>query len=247
MRLQTTLVAIALGLVVAACGADSGASETSTTAVESTTTSTEASTTTTTASTTTTAMQGDPVDLGPPDGAQLGVIGVAHDDVLNLRVAPGADQAVVDEIPPTFDGVVAKGETRSLPVFWTRVGYEESEGWVNMRYLAYLGTTDDVTSQVVSEMGGRPEAATMADLGRMVAEALSSEDPASDIVQVVEASAGDLGEVTYDVVGLGDDSVRGLRLHIFGEPSDGGFTLRTVEQTVLCDPTRGVDAEGICA
>lgn len=246
MRLQTKLVITALGLVVAACGADPGVSETSTTAVESTTTTTEASTTTTTGSTTTTVMRGDPVDLGPPDGAELGVVGVAHDDVLNLRAAPGADQALVDEIPPTYDGIVAKGETRSVPAFWTRVEYEGNEGWVNMRYLAYLGTTDDVTSQVISEMGGRPEAATMAELGKMVAEALSSEDPPSDIVEVTEASVGDLGEATFDVVGLGDDSVRGLRLHVFGEPSDGGFTLRTVEQTVLCDPTRGVDAEGFC-
>ena len=248
MRLQTRFVVAALGLVVAACGADSGASETSTTAVETTTTTTEAtSTTTTIESTTTTAMGGDPVDLGPRDGAELGVVGVAHDDVLNLRAAPGADQAIVDEIPPTYDGLVAQGETRTLPAFWTKVDYEGNEGWVNLRYLAYLGTTDDITSYVISEMGDRPEAATMTELGKMVAEALSSEDPPSDIVEVVEASLGDLGEVTYDVVGLGDDSVRGVRLHVFGEPSDGGFTLRTVEQTVLCDPTRGVDEDGICA
>lgn len=247
VRLQATLVVTALGLVVAACGVDSGGSETSTTAVEATTTTTEATiaTTTTTGSTTTTVMGGDPVDLGPSAGAELGVVGVAHDDVLNLRAAPGADQAIVDEIPPTYDGLVAEGETRTLPA-WTKVDYEGNEGWVNLRYLAYLGTTDDITSQVISEMGGRPEAATMTELGRMVAEALSSEDPPSDIVEVVETSVGDLGEVTFDVVGLGDDAVRGLRLHVFGEPSDGGFTLCTVEQTVLCDPTRGVDAEGFC-
>jgi hypothetical protein len=248
MRFQTTLVVAALGLALTACGADPGASETSTTSVETTTTSTEVtiSTTTTTGSTTTTVLRGDPVDLGPPSGAVLGVAGVAHDDVLNLRAAPGADQAIVDEIPPTYDGLVAEGETRSLPVFWTKVDYEGSKGWVNMRYLAYLGTTDDITSQVISEMGGRAEAATMAELGKMVAEALSSEEPPSDIVEVVEASFGDLGEVTFDVVGLGDDSVRGLRLHVFGDASDGGFTLRTVEQTVLCDPSRGVDADGFC-
>lgn len=248
MRHQTTLVVTALGLVVAACGVDSGVSDTSTTAVDAATATTEATiaTTTTTGSTTTTAMRGDPVDLVPPAGAELGVVGVAHDDVLNLRAAPGADQGVVDEIPPTYDGLVAEGETRSLPAFWTKVDYEGSKGWVNMRYLAYLGTTDDMTSQVISEMGGRPEAATMTELGRMVAEALASEDPPSDIVEVVEASVGDLGEVTFDVVGLGDDSVRGLRLHVFGEPSDGGFTLRTVEWTVLCDPSRGVDADGSC-
>lgn len=265
MRLQTTIAIILLGLLGAACGADPGASETSTTveatttteapttttttAPDTTTTTAAGTTTTTVAATTTTLMRGDPVDLGPPAGAELAVIGVAHDDVLNLRAAPGADQPIVDEIPPTYDQLIARGETRSLPAFWTKVDYEGTEGWVNLSYLAYLGATDDITSQVISEMGGRPEAATMTELGMMVAEAQASEDPdpPSDIVEVVEASVGDLGEVTFDVIGLSDDSVRGVRVHVFGEPSDGGFTLRTVEQTILCDPTRGVDDEGICA
>jgi hypothetical protein len=264
MRLHTTFAVAVLGLVVAACGADPGASETSTTVVETTTTTLAAATTTTTtaASTTTTAaaattttsgspattiLRGDPVDLGPPAGAELAVIGVAHDDVLNLRARPGADQPILDEIPPTYDSLVALGESRSLPSFWTKVDYEGTEGWVNMAYIGYIGVTDDITSQVISEMGGRPEAATMTALGRMVAEALASDDPPSRVVNVVEESVGDLGEVTFDVVGLGDDSVRGLRLHVFGEPSDDGFTLRTVEQTILCDPARGVDDEGICA
>lgn len=262
MRLQTTIAVTLLGLVLAACGAESGTSETSTTVAEATTTTTAAATTTTAAATTTTAaaattttsgstattiLRGDPVDLGPPAGAELAVIGVAHDDVLNLRAAPGADQPILDEIPPTYDSLVALGESRSLPAFWTKADYEGTEGWVNMAYLGYIGVTDDITSQVVSDMGGRPEAATMTSLGRLVAEALASDDPPSLIVNVVEESIGDLGEVTFDVVGLGDDSVRGVRLHVFGEPSDDGFTLRTVEQTVLCDPARGVDEDGLCA
>ena len=263
MRLHTTLVVAVLGVFVAACGVEPGASETTTTVAEATTTTTAAATTSTAAAATTTTaaaattttsgspattiLRGDPVDLGPPDGAVLAVIGVAHDDVLNLRAAPGADQPILDEIPPTYDSLVALGESRSLPAFWTKVDFEGTEGWVNMAYLGYLGVTDDITSQVVSEMGGRPEASTMTELGRLVAEAAASDDPPSRIVNVVKESIGDLGEVTFDVVGLGDDSVRGVRLHVFGEPSDDGFTLRTVEQTVLCDPARGVDDEGICA
>ena len=85
----------------------------------------------------------------------------------------------------------------------------------------------------------------MTDLGRVVAEALASDEPPSRIVMTVSPTVGDLGEVTYDVVGLGDDALRGFRLHVFGTPSESGegFVLRSVEQTLLCG--RGVNA-GLC-
>jgi len=250
MRVRFTIAV--LGLVVAGCGG-SGASDTTSSTVpgESTTTSAPAVTTTLVASTSTsspaatTTLAGDPVDIGPPAGAVLGVIGVRYDDVLNLRAGPGADQPIIGQIPPAFDDLVASGEVRSLPAFWTKVSYQGTEGWVNMRYLAYLGSTDDITARFIDLFGERPEASTMAELGEIVAEALASEDPASDLVNSVEESVGDLGEVTFDVVGLGDDAVRGLRLHVFAENLDGHFQLRTVEQTILCDPSRGVD-EGSC-
>jgi hypothetical protein len=254
MRLEVSSIVIVLAVLLAACGEEPGASETTTTidAVETTTSVSPTSTTTDAATTTsesptTTAMRGEPVDMGPPAGATLGVIGVAHNDVLNLRANPGADQPIVAEIPPTHDEIVALGETRSLPAFWTKVSYEGTEGWVNMRYLAYIGDTSDTTAEVVANFGERPEAATMTELGIIVAEAMASVDPPSEIVIVVKESIGDLGEVTLDVVGLGDDSVRGVRLHIFAEILDGHFQLRTVEHTVLCDPTRGVDDDGVCA
>jgi hypothetical protein len=60
----------------------------------------------------------------------------------------------------------------------------------------------------------------------------------------VAPTVGDLGEVTYDVIGLGDDAVYGYRLHVFGEPVTDGFSLRTVERTYLC--SRGVDADELC-
>lgn len=52
-----------------------------------------------------------------------------------------------------------------------------------------------------------------------VADSLASQEPpSSDIVQMSDAHVGDLGEVTFDVVGLGDDAMVGLRVHAFGEP-----------------------------
>jgi hypothetical protein len=172
----------------------------------------------------------------------VAVIGVAHDDVLNLRAAPGADQPIVAEIPNTYDSLTAAGETRELPgSFWIGVNYEGTPGWVNLRYIGYLGDTTDETSALI---GPVPGAETMLDLGFLVADFLASEEPPSDIVLVEAPTVGDLGEVTYDVIGLGDDAVRGLRVHVFGTPITEAFTLRTVEVTVICG--RGVDAEGLC-
>lgn len=177
----------------------------------------------------------------------MSVVGVAHDDVLNLRAAPGADQTILDGIPPTYDTVLALGETRTLPAFWTRVEFEGTVGWVNLSYLAYAGPTSDVTAQLLIQTGGSLEAETMTKLGAWVAEAMASDDPPSDILLVVPESLGDLGEVTYDVIGIGDDAVRGFRLHVFGTPTESGFSLKAVESTDFCDPTRGVSEDGLCA
>jgi hypothetical protein len=61
----------------------------------------------------------------------------------------------------------------------------------------------------------------------------------------VSPTVGDLGEVTYDVVGLGDDALGGVRIHIFGDPAEGeGFILSSVERTFIC--SRGVTDDGFC-
>jgi hypothetical protein len=81
----------------------------------------------------------------------------------------------------------------------------------------------------------------MLELGRIVAMAEASKEVVSRVtVTVAPRLVGDLGEVTYDVVGFADDSVLGERLHVFGTPGDT-FTLKTVEATTLC--RRGVSAD----
>jgi hypothetical protein len=175
------------------------------------------------------------------------VVGVAFDDVLNVRAAPGIDQAIVAMLDPLEAGVTALGNTRQLPnSFWYEVEFGGVTGWASAAFLAYLGDTTDQTALLVADLGATPEAETMLDLGRIVAEALASEEPASRIVVSVAPTVGDLGEVTYDVIGLGDDALFGIRLHVFGTPSEGGegFSLKSVEQTALCG--RGV-SEGLCS
>jgi hypothetical protein len=255
---------VLLALTAAACGNDAGevtttstltsttatlaptttAAPTTTTAGPAATTTVEVTTTTAAPSPTTTGLAGNPIDFGPAEGDVLMVIGVRHDDVLNLRARPGADQPIRDEIPPTFDDLVAEGNTRELPSsFWLEVDYDGTVGWVNLSYIGYQGDTYDDTAPVIADMGERPTGSSMTALGELIAEQYVSEEPESDVVQVTQATTGDLAEVTYDVVGLGDDAVRGVRLHVFAENDGAGFSLRTIEVTLLCG--RGVD-DGAC-
>ncbi|MEA1902223.1 MAG: SH3 domain-containing protein [Actinomycetota bacterium] len=238
--LKTCAVTVVVSLVVVACGGVEPAA-TTTTQPPISTTSTEIVPT----STTSTTLPGEVIDFGPMEGDVLMVIGVRHDDVLNLRSGPGIDQDIVGEMAADFKEMIALGETRQIPdAFWIAVEIGGMPGWVNMRYIGYEGATDDLTSQVVADLGGIPMADTMVELGLLVVETMASEDPASDIVVVVDETVGDLGEVTYDVVGLGDDAVRGLRVHVFGQPSADGFSLKSVEVTTICG--RGISPDGLC-
>jgi hypothetical protein len=248
--LVATLALVSLGCETSA---DPTTSTSTSTTRESTTTSlattTSASPTTTIAASTTTntgtTLPGDAIDFGPRAGDQLMVIGVSYDDVLNLRELPGTSFGIVDEIPPDNRDLIAAGNTRDIgQSFWTQVDFEGTSGWVHMGFVGFEGGTEDLTALVVDRLGDRPAAETMNELGLVVAEVFASDDPQSEVVKVVEESVGDLGEVTFDVIGLGDDAVRGLRLHLFAEPTDSGFTLRTVEVTNICG--RGVATEGLC-
>ena len=94
-------------------------------------------------------------------------------------------------------------------------------------------------------MGSIPSAETMTALGHLVATTLvPDEGEGAPQISVVEGPViGDLGEITLDAVGLADDSILGYRLRVFAHPTEaeGGFTLKTVERTLLC--RRGVSGE----
>lgn len=220
----------------------SAAMTTSTTAPAPTTT-----TSTTTPPPTTTILPGEPIDIGPRRGDVLSVVGVAHDDTLNVRSAPGVDQPVVTTLDPLTDDVVALGRSRMLPnSIWIEVEANGVIGWASWSFLAFPGVTNDDTAAVVASLGAVPAAETMLELGRIVAEAEASTEPRSRITMTVAPTVGDLGEVVYDVIGLGDDALAGLRLHVIAQPNESGegFSLEVVEATALCG--RGVTADGLC-
>ena len=247
---------IAIGLVAAACGGVEEATTTTaeaatqppettaTTTSEATTTTAESTTTTTASTTTSSTLAGSPTNLGPEEGDVLSVVGVAHDDVLNVREAPGLFNTIIDTIEPTGTAVAA-GTARDLgQAIWIVLDTESEEGWSNLSFLAYEGATDDATAFVVEQLGEVPTASSMDELGRMVAETHATTEPQSRIVMSVAGTSGDLGEVTYDVIGIGDDSVYGYRLHVFGEYEPDAFRLRNVERTAMC--LRGIDEDELC-
>lgn len=254
MGTRRWLGALAAGaLILSGCGLADTGETTSTTTVPTTSTQPEAPTTSTSpavsttppAASTSTTIPGDVLDFGPRAGEVLMVIGVRYDDVLNLRVLPGPSQPIVGTLAPDFMDLVARGETRQIPnALWIAATADGTDGWVNMSYVGYAGPTSDLTASVVDDLGEYPTASSMTELGSIVAESMASEDPASDVVVVVAESLGDLGEVTYDIIGLGDDAVRGLRAHVFGEPVSDGFTLKAVEVMTIC--ARGLTPEGLC-
>ena len=180
----------------------------------------------------------------PRPGDEFAVMGVAHDDELNIRSLPDASSDIVATAGPTDTGLVATGRARLLPQsIWYEIDAGGGEsGWVNAAFVAFLGGTDDATADYL-DTGSEGTAETMVDLARVVTAEFASEEPESRIVQSVAPTVGDLGEITYDVIGLGDDSVGGLRLHIFATPDDNGetFTLKSIERTIFC--TRGTDGE----
>lgn len=181
----------------------------------------------------------------PSEGAILGVVGVRHDDMLNVRSGPDVTFDVIATLEPTQTGIAGTGEGWQLPSgsVWWKIEADGVVGWANQRFLSRLGGVDDLTSFVVGELGEVPVAETMLGLGLIVANTFAGADSGSDVVVSVAPTVGDFGEVTYDVIGLGDDSLGGYRLHTFGQPtnSGGGFSLMAVEATAMCQ--RGVSGD----
>jgi hypothetical protein len=187
-------------------------------------------------------LAGTIIDFFPQAGDVLSVVGVAHNDVLNVRAGPGIFNSIVDTLDPTGD-TAANGIARDLGLaIWVEHNTGAEVGWSNSAYFAFAGGTDDATPEVVAVLGEVPTADSMEALGLIVAGSLASTEPVSVLVMTVAPSVGDLAEVTYDVIGLGDDSIYGYRLHIFAEPVTDGFSLRNVERTFLCG--RGVTEDG---
>ena len=257
-QLWAVLVAAALGL--AACGSDAGQTigVPDTTSTRSSTDTTSVitpptdppETTTTVPPSTTSSVPGEPLFFGTAAGTELGIVGVEIDDTLNFRTQPAATADIVASILTLDDSysIISRGDSWLAPSsVWWHLTVDGEEAWANQKYLAAIGLTDDITGELKVF-----SAATLRELGLTIAESRASVDPASTIVVVAE-SLGDnssLAEIIIDVIGLGDDSLKGERLHVFANVTyadDGetvaAFELKSVERTLLC--SRGV-SDGLC-
>ncbi len=263
------LVVAVVALVLAVDDGDGGDAQTAETAAVAATTAAPAPTTPTVRTTTTlgtvqtlpptpttsaaqqivtatTTVEGD-MTTDEPGPLVLSVVGIGHDSNLNLRNAP--EGQVIGRLDSQATGLVPTGTTRSQSgTVWLEVQADETVGWVSSEYVAPLGTTFDITPQVVAILGDSPSAETLTALGQLVANALAPEEPEPRVRISGAPVAGVVSGITMDVVGTPDDSLRGLRLRVFAQASEGGdgYTLRNVEGTLMCYIERGVSAEGFC-
>ena len=167
-----------------------------------------------------------------------------YSDSLNVREGPGVSHAILTTLEIRASNVRALGMTWSRPEsIWYGVDIDGVQGWASAKFLSQEGGTFDFKSQVVEEVGGIPSSDSLVQLGIDVANVLASEDPPSLIVQSGRQVVGDLGEVVFDVLRLGDDALYGYRLHVFASNDGGTWSLRSLEATLFC--LRGTD-RGFC-
>ncbi len=173
----------------------------------------------------------------------ISVVGVEFDDSLNVRSGPGPDFEILTSLGPT-ESADATGRAWFNDGVWYEVTTGDVTGWAASSFFAYLGPVDDATTDI---QGGQAlTAGTIQELGQMVAETQVSTDVESTITQISEPTTGDMREIIYDVVELGEPSVYGFRLHVFAEERGTGDVLeiKSIERTALCG--RGVSENGLC-
>lgn len=190
------------------------------------------------------------VGPGPTLGDVVAVVGVDHDDVLNVRAGPGTDHAIVFAVGPMVTGITVTGRAvESGASVWYEVGVSGESGWVNGAYISMLGATDDATSELAALLGSPLADDDLLSLGASIANSYLAEEGGGWIALVdlpVLAASPSIVSHVYDVIGLADDSIKGYRLviHSTTEVASGLFLLHSVERTSMC--WRGVDSDGLC-
>jgi hypothetical protein len=77
----------------------------------------------------------------------------------------------------------------------------------------------------------------------VAAEYESTEEPTSAVTVIDGPNLAEMSEIIIDVIGLGDDSVGGYRVHVFSDADHEGYGVHSVEATPLC--ISGV-SDGVC-
>lgn len=208
------------------------------------------------------ALPGTPATFGPAAGTQLGVIGVAHDDWLNVRDVPNgevvatltlqlspqspAESALLvrdAEAEAAFArigvaGVTATGRSRDLATStWHEIQAGPIIGWASSNYLAPLvpETALDITAQVTANIDGATTADTFTALAERIVATVASDEPASRVRTVAPPGAFEaVVDIAVDVVGQPDDSIRGYRLLISADAA-GDWTAAVADGDIATD------------
>lgn len=233
------LLVMVMTIAAAACSSGTAVESGTTTEPSTTSTTTEPTTTTTTTTEAPTgptppeSMPGDVIEFGPTAGDQIAVVGVAHDDELNVRIAPGTEFEIIETLDPLADEVIALGENRLLASsFWVEIQTADGPGWVNEAFVGFLGVSRELDSDVV--------ATDAVAIGQGIAAGYVSTEPPSRVTLV--ANEGET--VIYDVLDIGDDAVKGYRLTLVTEPVSGGTGVASFTEQTIC--SRGLAQDLRC-
>lgn len=182
-------------------------------------------------------LPGDPFEIGPPAGERLDVVGVRHDDVLNFRERPDPSAPIVDTAAPksTSPAIVSSGEGRLLTgSAWWKVTVGGEPAWANFQFLGTLGVTDDVLDDLAASLPAT-SAPTVEDLIDDIAQARAAgPEPDVAFVTPVEGHDGGEAQVTIDVIGIGDDAVKGERFVLTFDREVESVELIGAMRTVIC-------------
>lgn len=168
------------------------------------------------------------------------VVRVAAGDALFVRASPDPRAAEVGQLPPTGEVALAGRERQIDEALWTEVRLNDGVGWVNVRFLGFLGESRDITSEVAN-VGARENGETLA---ADIAQTWPGHTEEAGMQRVTVLRTDDDLRYVIDVVGYRDTSIRGERLDLRFEPSDDGVELQSAESTWIC--IRGVGESGLC-
>jgi len=201
--------------------------------------------------TTTTTLPGTPyTGPGPHAGDLVAVVGVAHDDVLVVRDGPGTGYDATDSLEPVTMNIPVTGDARLLTnSIWYEIDLAGESGWVNGSFIGLSGSTANATAEVLAMLGDPLTDDDLLALGATIANAFLGDEGGGWIALVALPGAGPPSagpSVTYDVIGITDDAVKGYRLviHATRDGASGPFVLDSVDRTYIC--LRGVDGDGLC-
>ena len=181
---------------------------------------------------------GDPYSnpYTPSDGKILAVVGVEYWDILEVHSDPGESPPLVGTLEPLDDSIISLGQARILPQsIWYCIEWQNGTGaWASSYYLSYLADPHPVSNP------DRWVDLNAANLEDFLEEVESEyERPADSEGGPMRIVISDLdyinNEVSFDVIGFLDDSVKGLRLTFSTsvEP-DGSLTVSSVQSRAMC-------------